>query len=191
MQVIARYSFERFVPSAKVLAILLFMHLLAGCGAGNLPRGAVYVENNETSIVVLGVEPQMKVLAFPVTKGSRGWNQSKLDSAAINAVPENGYIVAEVAPTKRGEAYALIKIIPAFLDIWHVCSGGAVVTIQVPPRSVVYVGDITIVKDGKYRLELSHDFEKASNFVRQNFPSMAPRLTDGQAIQGRMEDGEC
>lgn len=191
MKTTIKYLFEQIAVLVKDLTVPLVALLLSGCGAGNLTRGAVYAENSETSIVVLGVEPQMKVQVFPVTRGSRGWNQSKLQSGAINAVPENGYIVAEVAPTKSGEAYAIIRIIPSLLDIWHVCSDGAVVIFPVPPRSIVYVGDITIIKEGRYRLELGHDYAKARQFIEQNFPSMASRLTDGKAIRDKMEDGEC
>jgi hypothetical protein len=192
VKTIVKYRFEQIAVLVKVLAVPLVTLLLAGCGAaGNLSGGAVYVENSETSIVVFGVQPQMRVQAFPVTKGSRGWNQSKWQSAAINAVPKNGYIVAEVAPTQSGEAYAVIRIVPSLLDIWHVCSDGSVVTFSIPPRSIVYVGDITIIKEGKYRLEIGHDYAKARQFMRQNFPAMASRLTDGNAIWGKMEDGEC
>lgn len=191
METTARYSLEKLPVWVKISATLLFAHFLVGCGARSLPRGAVYVENRETSIVVLGVRPQMRVQAVNVTKGSHGWDQGMSSSTIINAVPEDGYVVAEVTPTKSGEAYAITTIFPEFLDIWRVCTGGAVVTIQVPPKSIVYVGDITIVQEGNYRIDLNGNFARATEFMSRNFPTMAPRLTELRAIMGIMEDGAC
>lgn len=191
MESTARYSLEQLPVWVKISATLLFAHFLTGCGAGSLPRGAAYVENHETSIVVLGVRPQMRVQAVNVTRGSHGWNQGMSSATIINTVPEDGYVVAEVAPTKSGEAYAITTIFPGFLDIWRVCTGGTVVTFQVPPKSIVYVGEITIVEEGKYRIELNGNFAGATEFMSRNFPSMAPRLTELRAIMGVMEDGAC
>jgi hypothetical protein len=58
-----------------------------------------------------------------------------------------------------------------------------VVTIQVPPKSIVYVGDITIVEEGKYRVELNGNFAKATEFMSRNFPSIPRKIIQADITQ--------
>jgi len=164
---------------------------LGSCGAGNLRQGSTYTANDETSIVVLGVASDMRVQIGRVTWGEHGWTQSIWETTGINTVANDGYIVAEVAPTGDNESYAITQLIPGFLEIWRVCGGDTVATFRVPPRSVVYVGDIAFDPEVSHRLGVSHDLEKARAFLSTAFPDMARQLEDGKLVTGLMEDGNC
>ncbi|MCK9464058.1 MAG: hypothetical protein M0R80_30945 [Proteobacteria bacterium] len=174
------------------MALLLLASLAAGCGAWpNLPAGANFVENGEKSVIVMGVSPAIRVQVFPGVMNSEGWGLNLSDGGVLNNTPEGGYIVAPIKPSKSGETYGVNRILPPGEGILSVCTGGTTAVFEIPPGSIVYVGDLNLVSEGKYRIQIGYDFEKAAAFMRAKYPAMAARLVEGRARAAKVRHGEC
>jgi len=176
----------------KRAILLLTVLATAACGTtSNLPLGTNIAENDLQSVVVMGVNPRTRVQAFRGRMDGQGWRLDKLANASLNTTPEGGYIVAQVEPNSSGEIYGVNRILPTGAGVLSVCTGGMTAVFEIPPRSVVYVGDLNIANNGGYRIQVGYDFEKAAAFMRTNYPAMASRLMKGNLRAAKVLNGEC
>jgi hypothetical protein len=63
---------------------------------------------------------------------------------------------------------------------------------EVPPTSIVYVGDFTLTHEGEYEVEVGFDFDKALAFMRKTYPEFTGKLAKGKAEVAKvMKNGQC
>jgi len=179
---------------AKTRLFLAALAILVatGCGAASgRPSDADFNVSNSSSVVVLGVSPAMRLRAYPGWSDGAQWQQNKLAKATINAGPEDGYVVVQMAPTLKGEGYGILRVIPSLATVLTVCTGGSTAVFEVPADSVVYVGDLRLTEGAEYEVEVGYDFAKATAFMKRTYPALAARLTKGKAKVAKVTNGQC
>lgn len=179
-------------PITKLFLSAVATMVAMGCGAtSRRPSDADFDVGKSSSVVVMGVSPAARLRAFQGWSDGEEWEQNKLAKAAINAIPENGYVVVSMKPTLKGEGYGIMRVIPSVLNVLTVCTGGTTAVFEVPPNSVVYVGDFSLTNDAEYEVDIGYDFDKALSFMRKTYPLLAERLAKSRARVAKVTNGQC
>jgi len=166
--------------------------VVVGCGArSHKPSDADFAVSKTSSVIVMGVSPAVRFRAFQGWSDGKEWQQNKLAEAMINVIPENGYVVASIAPSLKGDSYGILRVIPSVTNVLSVCTGGSTAVFEVPPNSVVYVGDFSLTNDAEYKVKVGFEFEKARAFMKATYPKLAEKLTKGKAKVAKVTSGQC
>lgn len=177
----------------KLFLAALAALVATGCGAkkSNRHPGSGFAVNNSSSVVVMGVSPEMRLRAYQGWGGGKEWEQNKLAKETINSGPENGYVVVPMKPTLQGESYGIMRVIPSVVNVLTVCTGGATAAFEVPPNSVIYIGDFRLTNDAEYEVKVGFEFEKARAFMKATYPELAGKLTKAKARVAKVTNGQC
>ena len=174
------------------MGVILALALAAACGTvANVKPGAEPALGDAASVVVLGVATAVRIQAYLGWRDGKEWEQNALAKAAINTVPKDGYAVVPIAPTRKGEAYGILRVVPSIAAGAGVCTGGTAAVFEVPAGKVVYAGDVAYRRDDEHRLAVTHDFAKARAFVQRAYPKLAGALVDGRARAAKVRGGYC
>jgi hypothetical protein len=177
---------------AKLFLSAVATMVAMGCGAtSNRHPGADFTVGKFSSVVVMGVSPEVRFRAYQGWSDGKEWEQNKLAKATINTNPENGYVVVSMKPTLKGESYGILRVIPSVVNVLSVCTGGSTAVFEVPSSSVVYVGEFRLTNDDEYRVEVGYDFDKALSFMKKTYPSLADRLAKSRARVAKVTNGQC
>jgi hypothetical protein len=176
----------------KLFLACLAAALAIGCGAkSRKPADADFSVNNNSSVVVMGVSPVARLRAYQGWVDGKQWEQAQLAEAKINALPESGYIVAAIEPSLKGDSYGIMRVIPAVMNVLSVCTGGSTAFFEVPPNSVVYIGDFHLATEPEYEVEVGYEFDKALAFMKATYPELAKKLSKGKAKVAKVTNGQC
>jgi hypothetical protein len=177
---------------AKLFLSAVAALIAMGCGTrSHRHPGADFAVGKSSSVVVMGVSPEMRIRVYQGWGDGKEWEQNKLAKEMINAGPENGYVVVSMKPTFKGESYGIMRVIPSVVNVLSVCTGGATAAFEVPPSSVVYVGDFRLTNDEEYKVEISFELEKARAFMKTTYPELAEKLVKGKAKVAKVTNGQC
>jgi len=163
-----------------------------GCGAKpNAPSDADFTVTKSSSVVVMGVSPEVRLRAYQGWGDGKEWEQNKLAKAMINAAPDSGYVVVQMEPSFKGESYGIMRVIISMVNVLTVCTGGTTAVFEVPENAVVYVGDFRLTNDAEYKVEVGYDFDKARSFMKTTYPKLAERLAKGKSRVAKVKNGQC
>jgi hypothetical protein len=171
----------------------LVMTCAAGCKTTSTsrPPEVDFTVSKTESVVVMGVSPVMRLRAYQGFNEGKEWEQNKLAEAVINAIPDGGYVVVRMAPSFKGEGYGIMRVIPSLMNVLSVCTGGSTAVFDVPPDSVVYIGDFTLTEDGEYKVHVGYDFDKALSYLKKTYPGFKGPLAKGRAKVAKVTNGQC
>ena len=157
--------------------ILLLLSALSACS----PIKPLSIDDSiadSDTIIVIGISPKYRV---HINEGIQSKGHWKIGKLALNAWPENGYIVAKVPPKGPGEKYGLTMILPegigAFTPSYTACNGTETFTFEAPEGATSYVGHITFrLANGSMQLLLQYKLIDAKKALQGNFPGIAEKL---------------
>jgi len=143
--------------------------IISGCGAGNINPGTSLDVDKDSAILLIGVSPKYRIQLLRGEMESDIWVRPTVDTPEINALPENGYILAKAIPTKANEPMGVSLIFPENI-MYKPCMNSMGPVFDIKPGVINYVGDIEYVFDGK-KLEYSvkYNRNKAIKFLKDNY----------------------
>lgn len=175
-------SIRDAMTTKKFLAPFLAAIALTGCGTtAVLEPGSSAGPGQDESIVVLGVNPDYKVLFFKVDKQAGGFKTDQWSGGAIiNGVARNGYVVARVRP---GQVLALTSVVATHGSAWsgntfHACGGSRAAVVEVPRAGrVYYLADIEYAPTGtRLNVRYRNNMDAAAEYVRSVYPRIGGEM---------------
>lgn len=169
----------------KPLLVLSGCIWLAGCNATTQSQLVVPGKTAaQTATLIIGLDT-------PLSSRWHAWNYSSADNSVLEHAADDfevtgmpahhGLIAVQVVPgdpqtTRYGPADFTLKGASYF----QYCSGQKLPAITLKPGDVVYAGDIHMwwTDHGDVGMRFSHDFDRATQFVKRNYPELAARLQD-------------
>lgn len=158
----------------SILVAILVVWQILGCVAMSTASQSMYFDaQSKTGLVIFGVSPSYRV---GVTKGLQTeseFNNSDFSLFEFNIAPAGGYVVSAVSPTKAGEVYAMLQILPNGFSgpAYKVCNGLKSATFQAEPGKVVYLGEFNYyIEKGKLKIRQTTDIQKAAEYLKVNYP---------------------
>lgn len=170
---------------------------LSGCIAfSGLDPASNYQDIGNASIIVMGVSPRYRIHVSTGATESDGWHNTG-GIVTLNAFPEDGYIVARLAPRSGVLNYGISGILPEGMgsggNHYIPCPGRRTFTFDAPAGAVVFVGDVSYAPPsvGKLQFGAAFDIERARAHLRTRFPLLADRLVDGSGMIQTQVNGRC
>jgi len=177
-----------------VLLLIYFLNIY-GCAIkfSNLDTGIQYDPSEAESIVVLGVEPRVRVSIFTGKTENGLWDCKSAFNVA-NVWPEKGFIVLKLKPRTDGKNYGIGQLLPAGIGgkSFVVKKGTLIPTFEVPPGQVVYVGTIHTEQGDNSMVirKVTSNYEAAHIHIVNHYPQLARYLTQG-SLKLTISSGGC
>lgn len=167
-------------------ATLLAAPLSACISFSSVDKAVPFSSASDKAMVVIGVKPDYRV----------GGRRGKLDTAGsfsysalgvldFNIVPEQGYIVTLLSPTRDDERYAITQVLPGGIGgpLLIPCDGLKAVTFAAKAGQLLYLGHFEYGFQGT-QLSIGHKVEV--DRAREHLKAMYPRV-DADLVYARPE----
>ena len=174
-------STKQLVKYSTLLFIVVYL-FLGGCATA--PLDSSYRPSGDESIIVLGVEPDVKQITItPGEIDNDSWYFRAGFSNRPIISPREGFVVVSLDPRVGEESYGIYQILPTGLggDSFVLKRGGYIPTFEAYPGSITYVGTIILdIKQETIGVVGKSDFEAAKKHIEKFYPHFLDDLTEGR-----------
>jgi len=176
-------SIKQLAKCSTLLFIVVYL-LLGGCATA--PLDSAYRPSGDESIIVLGIEPQVKQLTItPGEIDNDSWYFRAGFSNRPRISPREGFVVVSLEPRVGGESYGIYQILPTGLwgdnFVMKKGKGACVPTFEAHPGSITYVGTIFLdIQEHTIEATVISNFEAAKKHIEKFYPQFLDDLTEGR-----------
>ena len=173
------------LKNMRMLCICMVLPILSSCIAmSNLKSDDAVINSNE-GIIILAVEPKIRVMFKRGKIENESFIHSYNVSASANVFPDDkGYIVLKLPALKDNQKYAITQLLPNGLlgKAMRPCNGASTFAFNVIPGEIAYLGDIKYeLTESEMHAHYSMDAERAIRYLKERYPDFSEKLVTKEA----------